>query len=67
MQVKLLRVLQEGEVLRVGTRKPVKINVRIIAAIHCILIDDVAAGYFREYLFYRLGVCRTGFSITILV
>lgn len=56
MQVKLLRVLQEGEVVRVGASKPVKLNVRVIAATHRVLINDVAAGYFREDLFYRLAV-----------
>jgi len=56
LQVKLLRVLQEGEVTKVGASQPNKINVRIIAATHRNLIDDIASGQFREDLFYRLAV-----------
>ncbi|MCF4995418.1 AAA domain-containing protein [Pseudomonas syringae] len=56
IQVKLLRVLQEGEIVRVGSSKAVPIDVRIIAATHCNLIHAVAQGFFREDLFYRLAV-----------
>lgn len=55
-QVKLLRVLQTGEVTPVGQSTPVKVNVRIFAATHRDLLADVEAGLFREDLFHRLAV-----------
>ena len=56
MQVKLLRVLQEGCFERVGGEKTLKVNVRVISATHRDLQKEMAAGKFREDLFYRLSV-----------
>lgn len=55
-QVKILRVLQEGEVVRIGKIQPIKIDVRIIAATNRSLINELAANRFRADLFYRLAV-----------
>ncbi len=54
MQAKLLRVLQERELMRIGGVKPIKFNSRIIVATHKDLMEEVNNGNFREDLFYRL-------------
>lgn len=56
VQVKLLRALQEGEIVRVGDSAPRKVDVRIIAATNRSLTKEVAVGNFREDLFFRLAV-----------
>jgi PAS domain S-box-containing protein len=56
MQVKLLRVLQEGSFERVGGEHTIKVKVRVVSATHRNLQKEMAAGKFREDLFYRLSV-----------
>ena len=55
-QAKVLRVLQSGELMRVGGEKPIKVDVRVLAATHRNLRELVGAGEFREDLYFRLAV-----------
>lgn len=55
-QTKVLRALQESEITRVGSDKPVKVNVRVLAATNKDLAKEIAEGRFREDLFHRLNV-----------
>jgi two-component system response regulator HydG len=56
IQIKLLRVLETGEIVRVGTNDPIKVNVRLISATNCDLSDAIALGKFRQDLYHRLKV-----------
>ena len=56
MQIKLLRVLQEGMIMRVGSARPISVNVRVLSASNADLAAEVASGRFRKDLFYRLNV-----------
>ena len=58
LQTRLLRVLEEREVVRVGGIRPIPVDVRIISATHCDLEQKVREGRFRADLFYRLAVLR---------
>lgn len=55
-QAKVLRALQENEITRVGSDKPIKVNVRVLAATNKDLKKEIAEGHFREDLFHRLNV-----------
>lgn len=56
LQAKLLRAIQSSEITRVGGTKPIKLNIRLIAATNCNLKEKIAAGTFRSDLYYRLHV-----------
>ncbi len=55
-QAKVLRVLQDGVVTRIGGAKPVQVDVRVLAATNKVVEEEIAAGRFREDLYYRLNV-----------
>ena len=55
LQGRLLRVLAEREVLPIGATKPMAVNLRVVAATHCNLVEAVKAGRFRDDLYYRLS------------
>ncbi len=55
-QVKLLRVLEQGEIVRVGSNEPITVDVRVVAATHANLPEKIEQGCFRKDLFYRLNV-----------
>lgn len=56
LQAKLLRILETGDLIKIGDTKPIKVNVRVIAATNRDLAKEIAEGHFREDLFYRLSV-----------
>ena len=56
LQVKILRAIQEEEIMRVGDRRPIKLDIRIIAATNKSLEEEVHSGQFRQDLYYRLNV-----------
>ena len=57
-QVRLLRVIEQQEVVRVGSTKPIKVDVRILAATNRLLLNEVDEERFREDLYYRLAIIR---------
>lgn len=58
LQTRLLRILQEREVVRLGGVQPIPVDVRVIAATHCDLTDLIRQGKFRADLYYRLNILR---------
>jgi len=57
LQSKLLRVLQEGQIMRIGSQKIITIDVRLISATNQPILNRITAGSFREDLYYRLMCC----------
>lgn len=58
LQTRLLRVLQEREVVRLGSQQPIPVDLRVIAATHCNLRERIQNGCFRADLYYRLNILR---------
>jgi len=58
LQTRLLRVLQEREVVRLGSQQPIPVDLRVIAATHCQLRECIKEGSFRADLYYRLNILR---------
>ena len=58
LQTRLLRVLEERQVVRVGATRPIPVDVRIISATHCNLTEKMERGQFRRDLYYRLAVLQ---------
>ena len=58
LQTRLLRVLQEREVVRLGSQQPIPVDLRVIAATHCNLRERIKDGSFRADLYYRLNILR---------
>jgi DNA-binding NtrC family response regulator len=56
LQAKLLRILETGELIKVGENKPIKVNIRLITATNRDLQKEIEAGHFRQDLFYRIAV-----------
>jgi len=60
-QVRLLRVLESGEFIRVGSSKEIKTNVRVVGATNINIPDAISAGKFRQDLYYRLNTVLSSF------
>ncbi|PRC93050.1 propionate catabolism operon regulatory protein PrpR [Solimicrobium silvestre] len=58
LQTRLLRVLEERQVVRVGATRPIPVDIRIISATHCDLLEKMELGQFRRDLYYRLAVLQ---------
>ena len=58
LQIKILRAIQERQVVKVGDTRPESVDIRVVSATHRILEEEVKAGRFREDLFYRLNVVK---------
>ncbi len=64
-QVKLLRAIESGEIVKVGTNEPLKVNVRLVSATNRDLTEAIAAGTFRQDLYHRLKVVSVKLSRSV--